>query len=104
MVNRVARTQLVKWHDNVNLYYDFQGNGVTSLEAHFDEAPTVRFSSENCGPQLGPVDQRHPPESTNVCQCQEGVRAVSGAWWCENLENFKEDFDRNVGNGILERK
>jgi len=39
------------------------------------------------------TDQCRPPEPANVCQLGEDVDAISGARWCEELEDSKEDLD-----------
>ena len=94
-----ARARWMNRPTTVNVHPNIQGGGVASLEAHFDEAPAIGLTSGNCGPCLRSVDQRHPPKLANVCQSREGVRAITGAWWCENLENSEEDFDGDFVDG-----
>jgi hypothetical protein len=72
---------------------------MASLEARFDKTPAIVLGSKNCGPCLRLVDQRDPPEMTDVCQLQKGVHVVSGARWCDEFEDFEEDFDREFVDG-----
>ena len=77
----------------VNLHPNIQGGRTASLEAHFDEAPTVGVGNENRGPFLRPVHQYRPPRSANACKPREGVHAVTCARWCKDLEDCEEHFD-----------
>ena len=83
----------------LNVHCDFQRKRITSLEAHLDKAPTIPSGGENRSPCLRFVEQRVPPGSTNVCQLQKLVYAVSGALWFEGLEDQVEDVERDTVDG-----
>ena len=82
-----------------NVHRNLQGDRATSLETHLDKALAIVYGSENRGPYLRFVDQRVPPELTNVCQLHEGIDAVSGAGRCDQLENREEDLEGDFVDG-----
>lgn len=75
----VARARWITWSTNVDIYCDFQGHRIASLEAHIDKAPMILSGNENHGPYPRIFDQRSPPGSANVRQYHKLVRAVWSA-------------------------
>ena len=81
------------------IHCDIQRNGITSLQAHPDEAPTILLCDEDRRPQSRSIDQRHPPEPTNVRQLQDVVQAISSAWRRDESEDPEENLDGDVVDG-----
>ena len=95
----VARTTRVNPADFASIHCNVQRNRVTSLHACLDETSTILSCDGYRGPHPRLIDQRHPPESANVCQLQKVVQAVSGVGRGGELEDPEEDFDGDAVDG-----
>ena len=76
-----------------------QGSGVTSFETHLDEFSAIPMYYKDGGPQVRLVNECRRPELANVGQLRKVVQAVSGAWRCDELEDFEEYFDGDFVSG-----
>jgi hypothetical protein len=63
-----------------NLYRDIQRDRIASLEACLNKASAIASHNKDRRPQSSLIDERHPPEPTNMGQFYQAIEAISRAW------------------------
>jgi hypothetical protein len=76
----VACTVRVDFAQLSSLYRDIQHDRIASLKACLDKASAIGLHNRDCRPQSSLIDERHPPEPTNMGQFYQAIEAISRAW------------------------